>query len=243
MYGVTGVAVQQWRVVVIEDNPEDRAELRRLVLEGSDRRYTLTEAATGAAGVRAVLAESGLPDCVLLDYNLPDMDALAVLDALAAPDGFPVCPVVVVTVGAMQDAGRALLRAGAQDFIGKSWVTAAGLARVMESAVERWKMGRELRDHAAALRGAVALDAAAEFVPHLVFLDIGLPDIDGYDVARKIRADPLLAATRLVALTCWGTEADQRKAKAAGFDAHLTKPVESSALDEVLARFTSTSAG
>ena len=152
-------AYQQWRIVIIEDSPDDRAELRRLLLEGSDRRFTFDEAVSGRAGVQAVLFGPGPPDCVLLDYNLPDMDAVAVLNALAAPDGFPVCPVVVVTASAVVDAGRALLRAGAQDFIGKSWITAAGLTRVMENAVERWAMGRELRDHAAALRQAVARDA------------------------------------------------------------------------------------
>jgi PAS domain S-box-containing protein len=152
-------AYQHWRIVIIEDSPDDRAALRRLLLEGSDRRFTFEEAVSGSAGVQAVHSAAGPPDCVLLDYNLPDTDALAVLRALAAPDGFPVCPVVVVTSSAIVEAGRALLRAGAQDFVGKSWITAAGLTRVMENAVERWAMGRELRDHAAALRLAVARDA------------------------------------------------------------------------------------
>ncbi|NMM08245.1 response regulator [Polaromonas sp.] len=157
--GGTREAGLPWRVILIEDSPEDRVELRRLLLTGSDRRFLLEEAVTGAGGVAAIFAGPSLPDCVLLDYNLPDMDALQVLQALSAPNGLPVCPVVVITGGVMADVGRALLRAGAQDFVGKDWVTGPGLARAIENAAERWAMGRELHDRAAALRRAAARDA------------------------------------------------------------------------------------
>jgi CheY-like chemotaxis protein len=62
-----------WTILVIDDSPEDRAEVRQLLLKGSDRRYHFIEAGTGAAGLREALA--ALPDCVVLDYNLPDADA------------------------------------------------------------------------------------------------------------------------------------------------------------------------
>jgi CheY-like chemotaxis protein len=87
-----------------------------------------------------------------------------------------------------------------------------------------------------AFDGPNALSAAAEFQPHAVFLDIGLPGMNGYEVARRLRTDAGMGTARLIALTGWGTEDDQRKSRDAGFDAHLTKPVEPSAVDEVLAR-------
>ena len=62
--------------------------------------------------------------------------------------------------------------------------------------------------------------------PAAVFLDIGLPDMSGYDVAKAMRADPQLAKMKLVALTGWGSESDQQRAREAGFDHHLTKPAE-----------------
>jgi signal transduction histidine kinase/ActR/RegA family two-component response regulator len=88
-----------------------------------------------------------------------------------------------------------------------------------------------------AFDGPDALSAAKQFQPHVVFLDIGLPGMSGYEVARRLRGVAGLEAARLIALTGWGTEDDQRKSRDAGFDAHLTKPVEPSAVDEVLARF------
>lgn len=86
-----------------------------------------------------------------------------------------------------------------------------------------------------AYSGMTALARAAEVVPHVVLLDIGLPDKDGYEVARALRAahgNPLV----LVALTGYGQEEDKQKAKDASFDYHLTKPVGIADVEEVLAQ-------
>jgi CheY-like chemotaxis protein len=72
--------------------------------------------------------------------------------------------------------------------------------------------------------GRDALVAARVFHPYIIFLDIGMPLIDGYEVARTLRADADCCGIRLVALTAWGDEASQIKVKAAGFDLHLVKP-------------------
>jgi signal transduction histidine kinase/CheY-like chemotaxis protein len=97
-----------------------------------------------------------------------------------------------------------------------------------------------LHGHAArtAHSGPDALTAAAAHRPEIIFLDIGLPGMDGYEVARRLRADPNTARTVLVALTGWGTEDDRRKTKAAGFDRHLTKPVEGDRVMALLDRAT-----
>jgi CheY-like chemotaxis protein len=72
--------------------------------------------------------------------------------------------------------------------------------------------------------------------PDIVFLDIGMPGMSGYEVAQAVRADPYLGEVRLVALTGWGGEADRAHSSAAGFDAHLTKPATVAAIEDVLAR-------
>ncbi|WP_170162388.1 PAS domain-containing protein [Caldimonas tepidiphila] len=84
--------------------------------------------------------------------------------------------------------------------------------------------------------GPQALDAAHEFAPAVVFCDIGMPGMDGYEVARRFRRDPALAQTLLVALTGWGSDEDKRQAREAGFDMHLTKPVKVTAVQEIVAQ-------
>ncbi len=82
--------------------------------------------------------------------------------------------------------------------------------------------------------GLHALDAAQEFHPDVVFLDIGLPGMNGYEVAQRIRQEVELSGTLLVALTGWGSEDDRKRAREAGFDEHLTKPVNPAAVRDIL---------
>ena len=78
--------------------------------------------------------------------------------------------------------------------------------------------------------GPAALEVAPAFVPSLIFLDIGMPGMDGYEVARRLRRMPVLQQARLIALTGFGGDKDRRRAEQAGFDRHVTKPVDPAAL-------------
>jgi signal transduction histidine kinase len=78
-----------------------------------------------------------------------------------------------------------------------------------------------------------ALDVARAFSPDVIFLDIGMPGMSGYEVARALRADPASAGTRLVALTGWGQPEDRRRSHDAGFDYHLVKPAELGAIRDI----------
>ncbi|MEO6364370.1 MAG: ATP-binding protein, partial [Caldimonas sp.] len=111
--------------------------------------------------------------------------------------------------------------------------TAAPSMRVLvvddnEDAVEALAALLELDGHSVrtAATGRRALELLAEFAPDVAVLDIGLPDIDGYELARAIRADPRTAKTWLVALTGYGRERDRDLTRQAGFDRHLVKPAE-----------------
>jgi CheY-like chemotaxis protein len=70
--------------------------------------------------------------------------------------------------------------------------------------------------------------------PDVVFLDIGLPDVIGYEVARQLRRIPGLARTRLIAVTGYGREEDIRRCKEAGIDVHFLKPVDPEEIKKVL---------
>ncbi|HSJ97845.1 MAG TPA: PAS domain-containing protein, partial [Myxococcota bacterium] len=82
--------------------------------------------------------------------------------------------------------------------------------------------------------GAAALAAAGEFRPRIAVLDIGMPKMDGYELARELRSRHGRAIT-LVALTGWGQEHDRRRSAEAGFDFHLTKPLDPNLLNDLLA--------
>jgi CheY-like chemotaxis protein len=94
----------------------------------------------------------------------------------------------------------------------------------------------ELDGHTTALAhdGVAALKAAVEFNPDIVLLDLGLPGMDGYEVARAIRRQPELGNPLLVAVTGWDAPEDRLRAKQAGFDEHLTKPVDISMIELLL---------
>ncbi len=111
--------------------------------------------------------------------------------------------------------------------------SAHGLAMCLES------YGHEVR---LAHSGESGIAAALEFAPDAVLLDIGLPDIDGYEVAQRLRAHAGLGAARLIALTGYGGESDRSRAEVAGFDHYLVKPVDYEELAEVLAEQTAASA-
>jgi CheY-like chemotaxis protein len=73
-------------------------------------------------------------------------------------------------------------------------------------------------------------------VPDVAVLDIGLPGMDGLELAARLRADPRLAGTRLIALTGYGGASDRQRVKDAGFDVHLVKPVSLEHLKRALSR-------
>ncbi|HEY1226663.1 MAG TPA: response regulator [Ramlibacter sp.] len=89
---------------------------------------------------------------------------------------------------------------------------------------------------AGAADGRQAVQRAAEFRPQVVLLDLGLPVMDGFEVARTLRQDSRFEDVFIAALTGWGADGDRRRPADAGFDAHLTTPVDLPALEAVLAR-------
>ena len=86
-----------------------------------------------------------------------------------------------------------------------------------------------------AYSGTEGVETAAKFQPEIVLCDIGLPGMSGWEVARTLRALPATAASRLIAISGYGALEDRRQSTDAGFEAHLTKPVDVDALEALLA--------
>ena len=158
------------RMLLVDDSPDDLAHLRQMLLCGSARHYEFTEVGMGDAALRQVAQQQeklscatcecsghagsarsahvcAAPyarpfDCILLDFNLPDMNALEVLAILCGGTDLPPCPVIVITGwnGIESFDGYKLIQAGAQDFISKSWTTSESLTRAVENSMERFEL-------------------------------------------------------------------------------------------------------
>jgi CheY-like chemotaxis protein len=113
------------------------------------------------------------------------------------------------------------------DLCNRPLCTPDGCATLLQMA------GHEVRT---AYSGREALAIAAEFLPQIALLDIGMPEMNGYEVARQIRVAPWGRNILLVAVTGWGQEEDRREAEAAGFDHHRAKPVDLDSLEPVFTK-------
>jgi CheY-like chemotaxis protein len=94
----------------------------------------------------------------------------------------------------------------------------------------------ELAGHSARVcpTGFQAMLTAPTYRPHIVLLDIGLPDMYGWELARLLRDDPALAKTRIVAMTAYATEEDQQRSEEAGIDEYIPKPIHQRTLATLL---------
>lgn len=88
-----------------------------------------------------------------------------------------------------------------------------------------------------AINGYVAIDMARTFRPEIVFLDIGLPGLDGFEVCSRLKSEPEFARTIVVAVTGYGSDEHRVKAHAAGCDVHLVKPVDAQRLIRLIDSF------
>ncbi len=132
---------RQRTVLIVDDYPEDRRVYQRYFLQDNEWRYKTIEAATGEEAI-ALFRESK-PDCVLLDYRLPDLNGMEVLAAIAESSEEAICPVVMLT--GEEDIAVAIeaLKAGAQDYLNKNSLTAIGLSHSVNRAIERVTLRRE----------------------------------------------------------------------------------------------------
>ncbi|HRI51476.1 MAG TPA: ATP-binding protein [Pseudomonadota bacterium] len=130
-------------------------------------------------------------------------------------------------------------------------VATAGAGRTIlvvddnEDAAEVLAAGLEMLGHKTRVAhdGPEALRVMADFKPELALLDIGLPVMDGYELARRLRQEPSLAHTRLVAVTGYGQDSDRQRSKEAGFDAHLVKPIQLPELAALIKKLGDAAAG
>lgn len=123
------------RLLIIDDNPEDRQLYRRLLKNSTDRPFDFIEAETAAEGID--LLRKGTIDCALLDYNLPDMDGIEFLEAIKVDPSLEGIPVVFLTGQGNETVAVNAMKSGATDYLVKSAITRDLLDRAVRYAIEK----------------------------------------------------------------------------------------------------------
>ena len=149
----------QRTVLLIEDAPEDREIVRRALAAALDYEYKLLEAATGAEGLR--LRREQPPDCILLDYELPDSNGLKLLAALVPDPLQPALPVIMMTDGGDETLAVSALKSGAQDYLIKGRMAPDQLRHSISSAIEKVTAQRQIAAHLQQLAESEARFSAA----------------------------------------------------------------------------------
>lgn len=158
------------RVLIVDDSPEDRAIYRRSLTRAADCSFVLSESDSGEDGLNKCRAEP--PDCVLIDYRLPDIDGVEFLESLADEDGLVPVPVVMLTGQGSEKIAVEAIKHGAQDYLVKGQVTAETLVRAIENAIEKRSLQARLHEsnkalHARNARLAELCETAHSFVDHV----------------------------------------------------------------------------
>jgi signal transduction histidine kinase len=148
------------KILIVDDSPEDRELFRRLLIQDGKVRPVLMEAETGEDALALCRQES--PDCVILDYRLPDLSGLEVLAELRGGAGYPVVPVVVLTGQGDEKVHQDAMQAGAQDYIVKDEVNAKHLWFSVRHAIERHRLMAVLQQ--ALARAEAASGARRDFI-------------------------------------------------------------------------------
>jgi len=123
------------KVVLIDDCPEDREMYRRFLQKSMPDNFQIVEASSGADGLECCKREQ--PDCVLIDYQIPDMDGLEFIHLLTKKEEYPFLPVLMLTGQGNEAVASTAMRTGASDYLIKNKLTAEGLTRAVTRAVEK----------------------------------------------------------------------------------------------------------
>lgn len=123
------------RLLIVDDDPGHREICRRFLEQHVEYKYDFMEADMGSEGL--ILCRTSSPDCILLDYRLPDLDGLAFLKALGSGYKDVPFPVIMITGGGNEMLVAEAMQAGVADYLPKDMLSPANLARAITNAVEK----------------------------------------------------------------------------------------------------------
>ena len=241
------MAEPRYRILIVDDSTEDRKAYRRALARLTEREFDFLEAETGEEGL--TLCRSTLPDCVILDHRLPDMDAVSFLASLCHGRTEPPVPVVVLTGQGNEAVAVRALKAGAQDYLVKG-ASEGEIQRAVGAAIERHVrpmdrtyrvliiedspedreicrrhllQGPEQFEFMEAEVGEAGIALCRTFNPDCVLLDYGLPDMDGIEVLTRLNIEYGRDSLAIIMLTGQGNEALAVRALKAGAEDYFVK--------------------
>ena len=158
-----------WRVLIIEDERLDREIYKRYLQDSSVFRFVFAESDSAAAGIEA--SRTWVPDCILLDFNLPDMDGLEVLPKLCGEDGRLPCAVVMLTAFGGEELAVNAMKSGAMDYLPKGQVSSDVLPFTVANAIERFQLQHRIDEQRCAIeRTARQHQTLLEAIPQMVWM-------------------------------------------------------------------------
>src|SRR5260370_20818816 len=158
-----------WRVLIIEDERLDREIYKWYLHDSSVFQFVLAESDSAAAGIEA--SRTWGPDCILLDFNLRDMDGLEVLPKLRGEDGRLPCAVIMLTAFGGEELAVNAMKSGAMDYLPKGQVGADVLPSTVVNAIQRFQLQRHIDEQRSALeRNARQYQTLLEAIPQMVWM-------------------------------------------------------------------------
>ena len=158
-----------WKVAIIEDDRVDREIYKRCLQHSTAIEFDFAEAGSAVEGIE--LSRRWSPDCILLDFNLPDMDGLEVLLRLRGENDRPPCAVVMLTACGGEELAVKAMKGGAMDYLPKGQVTAEGLVHTALNAIERFQMLQRIDVQRFAVeRGARQYQNLLNAIPQMVWM-------------------------------------------------------------------------
>ena len=248
------------RVLVIDDDPAVGTLLRSMLERAG---YAVSVAERAADGL--LQARQQLPDALLVDLGLPDASGFSVIEELAADPRTRGRPIVVLTAQDLSEADRDRLRPHVVAMARKGDLVRAELLAKLDGAlrpalaeraasrgrilvVDDHDLNRELVRSILERRGYEVLQAedgeagvtlAQRAQPDIILMDLAMPRKDGFAATRELKGASNTRAIPIVALTALAMRGDEEKARSAGVDAYLTKPVDRKRLEETVERLIS----
>jgi two-component system cell cycle response regulator len=237
-------------VLVIEDDPLNMKLVNAILGRGNYRVIQSMDAETGI-----MLAREHRPGLILMDIQLPGLDGLSATRLIKQDAGLMNTPVVALTSYAMEGDREKAMEAGCSDYITKPIDTRSFLDRIARVARQdekgrTSKGGKYMKkimivddeplnikllaarlnqgkyDIITTYSGEEALEKVFEFLPDLILLDIMMPGLDGYEVARRLKGDPRTSDIPIIMITTLDDADDKHKALEVGADEFLNKPVD-----------------